>query len=393
MEKKKRILFIHQASTIGGGSYCLLNILKEIDKTNIQPVACLAGDGPLRKEIEKLGIEVVLFQQMAAVPYNRSLWTVSSLRTYHRVRKSINAFKKLLVDNKIDVVYLNNMMIYPYLKPAKECGCKTVLHCREHWPLNEHTTQLEWAREAVYQYADQLIAINKYSASIFPKKKATIVYDWIDMEGRYKPLPMSKIFGEDMTEKKVLLYTGGTSYIKGPDYILKAFTESVKGDEYRLLMLGCESFLSRGRKHQIKMMLRRFGYHYWSYELQQIMNSDKRIRGIEGVYELCDLVMQSHCFVSYFRIPHANLALAENIIMGNACIAADTEEARDYSGDGKYAMLVSPMNDQKEFSKQLNHFLEDINKWKKAAKSGKDDVGKIFSPRENISKLNKALSF
>ena len=393
MEKKKRVLFMHQASTIGGGSYCLLNILKEIDKTNIQPVACLAGDGPLREEIEKLGIEVIIFRQMAAVPYNRTLCAISSLCSYYRVRKSINGFKRILADNKIDVVYLNNMMIYPYLKPAKECGCKTVLHCREHWPLNEHKTQLEWARNAVNNYCDKFIAINQYSASIFPDKEATIVYDWIDMDSRYKKLPMSKIFGENMTGKKVLLYTGGTSSIKGPDYILKAFTESVKGDEYRLLMLGCDSFLDRGLKHQIKMMLRCFGYHYWGYELQQIMNSDKRIRGIRGVYELCDLVMQSHCFVSYFRIPHANLALAENIILGNACIAADTEEAREYSGGGKYAMLVSPMNDLMAFSKQLNKFLENIDKWKEAARIGKDEVGKIFSPCKNSSILNKALSF
>ena len=384
---------MHQASTIGGGSYCLLNILKEIDKTNIQPVACLAGDGPLREEIDKLGIEVIIFRQMAAVPYNRTLCAISSLRSYYRVRKSINGFKRILADNKIDVVYLNNMMIYPYLKPAKEYGCKTVLHCREHWPLNEHKTQLEWARNAVNNYCDKLIAINQYSASIFPDKEATIVYDWIDMDSRYKKLPMSKIFGENMTGKKVLLYTGGTSSIKGPDYILKAFTESVKGDEYRLLMLGCDSFLDRGLKHQIKMMLRCFGYHYWGYELQQIMNSDKRIRGIRGVYELCDLVMQSHCFVSYFRIPHANLALAENIILGNACIAADTEEAREYSGGGKYAMLVSPMNDLMAFSKQLNKFLENIDKWKEAARIGKDEVRKIFSPCKNSSILNKALSF
>ena len=141
------------------------------------------------------------------------------------------------------------------------------------------------------------------------------------------------------------------------------------------------------------MMLRCFGYHYWGYELQQIMNSDKRIRGIRGVYELCDLVMQSHCFVSYFRIPHANLALAENIILGNACIAADTEEAREYSGGGKYAMLVSPMNDLMAFSKQLNKFLENIDKWKEAARIGKDEVRKIFSPCKNSSILNKALSF
>ena len=227
MEKKKRVLFMHQASTIGGGSYCLLNILKEIDKTYIHPVACLAGDGPLREEIEKLGIEVFIFRQMAAVPYNRNLCAISSLRSYYRVRKSINGFKRILADNKIDVVYLNNMMIYPYLKPAKECGCKTVLHCREHWPLNEHKTQLEWARNAVNNYCDKFIAINQYSASIFPDKEATIVYDWIDMDSRYEYRSMSDILGEDASNLKVYLYTGGVQRIKGAVEVLNAFSKQM----------------------------------------------------------------------------------------------------------------------------------------------------------------------
>lgn len=61
----KRILFVHQTSAIGGGSYCLLNILREIDKSMIEPVVCLASDGPLRKEIESLKISVVFFGKNA----------------------------------------------------------------------------------------------------------------------------------------------------------------------------------------------------------------------------------------------------------------------------------------------------------------------------------------
>ena len=63
----KRILFVHQTSAIGGGSYCLLNILREIDKSMIEPVVCLASDGPLRKEIESLKISVVFFRKMVDI--------------------------------------------------------------------------------------------------------------------------------------------------------------------------------------------------------------------------------------------------------------------------------------------------------------------------------------
>lgn len=385
-----RILFMHQASGIGGGSYCLLNVVKNLDRTVWEPVVALRTQGPLVNELKKLGVEVVLFPQMTGIPYNLPL-TIRNIRIYWHVLRSEKALEDLLRRERIGVLYLNNMMIAPYLRPAKKVGCKTVMHVREHWPLDEHKKQLEWVRKIVYANCDKMIAINHYSASIFPKMEATIVYDWIDMASRYKPMPMSDIFGEDMTGKKVLLYTGGVDSIKGVDYILNAFTKGVKGDEYRLLLLGCANFLNGGWKHKVKNFLTHFGYRYWGKEVQEKADSDPRIRRIKAVYELNHLIEQSYCFVSYFRIPHANLALAENIILENPCIAADTEEAREYSGDGKYAKLISPMNDQDAFTKGLKDFLDEIDKWQKAAKLGAEPIAIQFNPVSNINTLNGAL--
>ena len=272
---------MHQTSSIGGGSYCLLNLVKAIDKSLFEPIVALKSEGPLAVELRKLGVEVVFCRKMAAIPYNRGLLQRGSLGAYCAVEMSKGPLKRLLEEYRIEVLYLNNMMLCRYLQPAKECGCITVVHVREHWPLDEHKHQLEWARKCVYKYADKLIAINHYSAKMFPQKDATIVYDWIDMDSRYKPIPLSEIFGEEMIGKKVLLYTGGTSFIKGVDYILKAFTESLKDDNYRLLMLGCETFLDKGRKHFIKLFLKRFGYKYWGYELQEMIEKDKRIRNVK----------------------------------------------------------------------------------------------------------------
>lgn len=388
MEKKKRILFIHQASSIGGGSYCLLNILKEIDKTNIQPVACLAGDGPLRKEIEKLGIEVIIFQQMAAVPYNRPLWSISSLRSYYRVRKSIDIFKKLLVDNKIDVVYLNNMMIYPYLKPAKECGCKTVLHCREHWPLNEHTTQLEWAREAVYKYADQLIAINKYSASIFPKKKATIVYDWIDMDARYEYRPMSDILGEDASNLKVYLYTGGVQRIKGAKEVLSCFSQFVKDPNSRLLVIGVNPSSSVGI---LKNVLSKLGIKSYYLQIKELVQQDTRIRCIPATYMLSHIMQQCYCNLSYFTIPHANLAMAECAIMGVPSIAADNEEAREYSHEGALSLLF-PSNDYSAFSESIEKMDKMYDWYVNNLIIYAKEIKGIFSRSENVDRINSLIN-
>lgn len=386
----KRIMFMHQSSSIGGGSYCLLNVVKALDKTIWEPVVALKNHGPLEDELCKLGVDVVLFPQMRDIPYNHPLgWR--EILAYRKVLRSEKACEELLRRERIEVLYLNNMMIAPYLRPAKRVGCKTVMHVREHWPLDEHKNQLEWVRKIVYENCDKMIAINHYSASIFPKMNATIVYDWIDMSVRYKPLPLNEIFEEDLIGKKVLLFTGGVSYIKGTDYVLEAFSKYVKGDEYRLLLLGGGNMPLRGWKAFVKKLLEKAGRVGFSKRVEDLMSSDYRIKCAPAIFELSHIIEQSCCFLSYFRVPHANLSLAENIILSNPCIAAKTEESLEYTNNGEYALLVEP-NSVDEFGHHLQDFLNDIEKWKKASESGVNYLSNMFMPDDNIKKLNKVLS-
>ena len=53
----KRLLLMHQSSSIGGGSYCLLNIVKALDRSLWEPIVALKEDGPLTGEIKKMGVE------------------------------------------------------------------------------------------------------------------------------------------------------------------------------------------------------------------------------------------------------------------------------------------------------------------------------------------------
>ena len=47
----KTILYVFHCSTIGGGSYCLLNVLKNLDRSQYKPVVLLATQGSLVEEI------------------------------------------------------------------------------------------------------------------------------------------------------------------------------------------------------------------------------------------------------------------------------------------------------------------------------------------------------
>ena len=389
----KRILFMHQVSTIGGASYCMLSILRGLDRSKFEPVMMLCTEGPLADEFRKLNVEVCFFSDMATVPYNQSLLQYDTLWYYVKMHKSQNGFLQIIKKLNIDIVYLNNMMLYPYLKTAKEFGCKTIMHVREHWPEHEHQWQLNRARKYAEKYADALIAINRYSASMFSQcmGKITIVYDWFDAEGRYEAKPFSEIFGEDFDKLKVILFTGGIGRIKGTHEVLRTFKEHIQGDEYRLLMMGSglDYELSfEGLSGMIKKILMLTGWKPYGYRMIKEMESDKRIVTIPPTYNMTDIYKQAFFTISYYTIPHANLALAEAVSLGTVGIAARTAESIEYTNEGKGAVLFE-INDREDFMNKIDFVIKHYTEVKEHIVQSADRVKEMFLPETNVKKINE----
>ena len=388
------ILFVHHISTIGGGSYCLLNILREIDRDLFRPIVLLKNAGPLTDELEKLGISYYFLSDMAVVPYNQSLLKIRSLVSYINIIKSLHSFSAFLSKHKeIDIVYLNNMMLAPFLKIAKQHHKKTLIHIREHWPHNEHKLQLRRIQNMVYQYADQIIAINQYSASLFPSAKSDqkhIVYDWIDFSDRYKEMPLKEILHEDTSVLKVFLYTGGTSLIKGCIPVLRTFS-SIHRDDYRLIVMGNNFNISTNNlRGRIKLFLHKLGYNTYQYKIKSILDADSRIYIIPSTYQIQHLLQQVDCVLSYFTIPHANLILAESIINNTICIAAQNEEALEYSDNGKLALLFTP-NDMNDFRNTILSFESKSKELYSLLKRESYKIKDLFDKKVNVNKLNEVL--
>ena len=357
----RSILFVHHVSVIGGASYCLLNILKEVDRSKYTPIVLLKDKGPLVDEISRLGISVYYLPSLCTVPYNVTFVKPSTIQSYRKVCKSKIAFFQILQQIKPDILYLNNSMLYPYLRIAKEAGIKTLIHIREHWPLDEHVIQLSWFQKNISKYADHIIAINEYSAQMVPnvEPKTTIIYDWIDFTDRYVKYDMNKLLGEDVSDKKLFLYTGGMQYIKGAIEVLEGFSRTAHSD-YRLIALGCNPELNlRGWRGFLKKLLLRLGYQIKSIRLANAIINDNRIKCIPSTYAIKDIIQQSYCVLSYFTMPHANLALAESIILKTPVLAAHTAESDEYSYKGKYAELFEFKN-----KNQFESKLSDIDLWR-----------------------------
>ena len=385
------ILFVYHASNIGGGTYCLLNILKEIDRSKYNPIVLLRTDGDLVKEIKALGIDVFFMHSMTLVPYNRSLWERGVLKSYRNINKSFPFFASILDRINPDAVYFNTMMLAPYLEVAKKKGYKTLIHLREHWPMNEHVKQLTRIQNIIASYADKIIAINGYSASMIPTKKATIVYDWIDLSNRYEYRPLDDIFGEDTSNLKVYLFTGGLQDIKGAAEVVDMFRTRIKATDKRLLMVGVSPHPNyQGLKNRVRRLLSMLGYNVYEYKVRKMIETDKRIVCIPATYALKHVMEQAYCNLSFFTIPHANLALAESIIVGTVPVAAKTEESIEYSNGGELAVLFE-LGNKDDMCQKLIDLDDHFDEIKNKIINEKGKVEDLFDKKRNAAVLNGAL--
>lgn len=391
--KKCKILFVHQVSEIGGASCCMLNILKVIDRNFFNPIVLLPKEGPLSKEIHELGIDVYYDCSLCIYPYNKSLSTIGAWREVINVYSSRNKFRKCIIKIHPDIVYLNNIFLFPYLKVINDLGYKSVIHIREHWPENEHRIQFSYIKKNILKYADQIIAINRYSANmVWSKEKMPIViYDWIDMDNRRGNNSVESIIGESASDLTLFLYTGGMQWIKGAVEVLSAFSSCVKNSGARLLAFGVSPNIKRsGIRGIVKYILYKIGYKTYQYKIKDILESDSRIIPCKSVYNITDIIERCECNISYFTIPHANLTVAECIILNVPSLVAETDESLEYSCNGILAKLYK-MNDYEEFKQTLSS----IDKWLPILKSRINDNGKqikkIFDPKRNSDRLNKTL--
>lgn len=62
---KIKILYVHQISSIGGASFCLLSILKSLNRDEYEPVVLLKCNGPLVDELKNLKYKFISCQSCA----------------------------------------------------------------------------------------------------------------------------------------------------------------------------------------------------------------------------------------------------------------------------------------------------------------------------------------
>ena len=388
---KRNILYIFHVSTFGGGSLCLLNLVKELNKEKFNPIVLLKSFGPLCDELEKVGATVLIEPSMSTVPYNRPLFKLNSIKQIIAIFISIKKVKRWIKETEADIIHINTMMMYPYSIPAYNLQRKVIIHVREHWPVKENIFQLNFARKIIEKYSNVVIAINKTSANIINlPHKTEIIYDWIDLNKRDKFLDFKTIFGKEYKKLKVFLFLGGIQRTKGALQVVKVFYENLKYKDARLLFVGSDSkeILYVGWKGTLKKILHFFKIFTYSDKIKKIIQKDDRIICISTTNQVKSLFEQSYCTVVFPTIPHAIIPIAEAIYLGKPVLSAETPESLEYSNQGEGAKLFK-INSIVEFQKEFIYMYNNEEIINKNAQLSSKHIQELFSKEKNSNKLNQ----
>lgn len=125
----KNILFIHQSAELYGSDKTLLLLMKYIDKKKFYPVVILPNNGPLKEELEKENIEVII---LPVIKLHRKMFTPKNiLLCINQIKNGFSELNILQKKYNFEIIYSNTLAVLLGYLFAKKKGIKHIWHVHE----------------------------------------------------------------------------------------------------------------------------------------------------------------------------------------------------------------------------------------------------------------------
>lgn len=388
---KKKILFVHHSSAIGGASWCLYEILKHLDRSRFDPVVLLSSEGPLAGRIRSLDIPVEIDGGTPVFPiYARGqirglAYLLKAILVYPEQFKRFYSHCRQIAP---DVVYLNSsaQLFLPW--PAKKAGVKRVIfHNREHWdPQGILKIKLLIRSRMIKRFVDEVFSITECGArGIGFPEKSVVVRDWPSFDDE-TDFDVRKKLGI-ASDKFLILLTGGLMPIKGTRDMLQALETMQMSDQVAVIVLGC----SPEGASRLKNTVRRL-FHQISYA-DQITRLAAGLSGkvflLPPTLQVKPYMQQCSVLVAPFTMPHAAKAALEAQSLERPVIIYDNPEAREYIRNGETGVIV-PSGNIRALASALDDLILHPEKTARLGIAGREFVRDQFDVVKSMKQISEA---
>ena len=396
----KHILFIEANTdgTIGGSHYCLLELIKGLNKSKFKPFVLFYQKNILIPEFERHCPVIILDKTRGLVikrdfPHLYSLvnklpylpyFLILFQKTYNFFRYHLTDFLKiiyLLSKLKIDLVHINNApALTDWLIACKILRKKCIAHLRGNW-------NPKFFQKKLVRYYDAVISISNSVTSHAKKKGIYInnfitIYDGIDINTVLKmktinPNEIKKELGPPLNDSFLIGLIGNIKAWKGQHVAIEAIKIlKKKYPKIKCLIVGNVSNLEDDKKYfnHLKELVNNNGLS------KNIIFTGFR-KDIPDIISALDILIHT----SVAPEPFGRVIL-EGMIFSKPVIATAHGGPIEIIEDGISGFLVPP-NDPNALAERIDYLLSNPKSAERMGKEAWKRVEKKFRIEINVDRI------
>ena len=347
----KTILYIHQSAELYGSDKALQFLVEQINmSSDFNAIVVLPNDGPLKTLLEKSDVKVIIYPVLKV---SRSFFKIKNiLRLPSEIYRTTKGLKKLLGNQKIDIVHSNTLAVLLGAFYAKRYKIKHIWHVHEiikkpkivkiAYPLivNWYSTKVVYNSKA----SKEFLCENNQSLS----KKSIINLNGMDrIEDIASELTIEKIRTELFKVKPneiVLALVGRISKWKGQGLLLESFAELTgKHNDVKLVFIGSTPPNQDYLKEELQSQIDKFN-------LNDLCNIIPFQNNIWNIWDSIDIAIVPSTEPEPFGLVALEAMLAKKPVIG-----ANHGGLREIISNNETGYFFRPNN-----SEDLSHKIEDL---------------------------------
>lgn len=374
----KTILIIHQSAEMYGSDKTLLLFLTGMDKLHFRAVVLLPSEGPLKTELEKEGIKVVI---APVLKLYRKMFTPRNIITFLKdIRAGLNTLDTLHKAYGFDIVYSNTLAVLLGMFFAKRRKIKHIWHVHEiivHPKLfaNGYPYLLDRFADVVVCNSnatkDNLVTRRKSLA-----KKCVVVYNGLDKNNDIEEIGLTReALGYSPTDTIITLI-GRISRLKGHKWVLNTYMAHLNKSSIKLLFVGSPVT----------------GQEYYLEEIEQFIQCNNLYdnvaiipftKNLKQVWSVTDIALMPSTEPESF-----GMVALEAMLEKKPVVASAHGGLTEIVADGQTGFLVKP-SDKKELADAILRLVNDPELAHSIGEQGYQRALSRFSLQKYVAEMSK----
>ncbi len=375
----KNILIIHQSAVMYGSDRMLYLTVTGLDTSEFFPVVVLPAEGPLKTELEKKGIKVVVAPVLKVY---RKMFTPGNLLGFLRdIKKAVEILDSLHKTYNFQIVYSNTLAVLLGIVYARKRKIKHLWHVHEiivHPKIFANTYP-----KLLNRFADIVICNSKATLDNLVKrkpelfKKAQVIYNGPVFFKEENSIALKSNYGFE-EEDIVITLAGRISRLKGHKWLLETFSKYLKQTPAKLLFVGSPVPGQEFYLTETNSIIQREG-------LEGSVKIIPYINSLNAIWQITDIAVMPSTEAESFGLVALEAMLSQKPVVGSrhgglAEIVLDNETG----------FLAEPGN-EKQLADALLKLIGDEKLRRQFGSDGYKRAKEVFSSEKYIESITNAL--